>query len=200
MDKNTALGISIVCHPVFVNLITFTLMLQTHPYLKAGLSGEAKWFYTLFIFITTSMIPLFVVVIRKALGYTSSIMLDNSDDRHIPYITAAFAYLFGYYLFGTIGSPKPIQAFMLAMATITITLLVVNFFTKISAHATACGALCAVAIKLQPLALINLSLIIPILFVISGFISSARLILQAHDLKQIYAGFLTGFFIVMLLL
>lgn len=192
MNRTLAILLSTVFHPVFVNLLSFTLVIELTPYLEAGFTTEAKWFYVLYAFITTGLIPLFVVVARKALGFSKSIMLDNADDRHIPYIVTAIAYLFGYYLFLRIGAPHVLQGYMLGSACVMVCILIINFSTKISAHATSLGALLGVIIAVTPIAIIDTRWLMLIVLLLTGLTAVSRLALQAHTLKQLYAGFILG--------
>lgn len=200
MNRTLAILLSTVFHPVFVNLLSFTLVIELTPYLEAGFTTEAKWFYVLYAFITTGLIPLFVVVARKALGFSNSIMLDNADDRHIPYITTAIAYLFGYYLFIKIGAPRVLQGYMLGSACVLVCTLIINFSTKISAHATSLGALLGVVVSLTPLALFDTRWLMLIVLFISGLTAVSRLALQAHTPKQLYSGFALGLVLMWLIM
>jgi hypothetical protein len=200
MNRSLAILLSTVFHPVFVNLLSFTLVIELTPYLEAGFTPEAKWFYVLYAFITTGLIPLFVVVARKALGFTKSIMLEQADDRHIPYITTAIAYLFGYYLFIKIGAPHLLQGYMLGSACVLVCILIINFKTKISAHATSLGALAGVVIALTPIAWIDTRMLIGVILIISGLTAVSRLALQAHTPKQLYTGFALGLVLMWLIM
>lgn len=193
MNRTWAILLSTVFHPVFINLLSFILVIELTPYLQAGFSVEAKWFYVLYVFITTGMIPLFVVVLRKALGFSKSIMLDQADDRHIPYITTAVAYLLGYYFFIQLGAPHILQGYMLASACIMVAILIINFYTKISAHATSLGALVGLLMALSAYALVDVRIYLVVAFIFTGLTCAARLALQAHTHQQIYWGALVGF-------
>lgn len=200
MNRTFAFSLSVIFHPVFVNLLSLVLLIQLSPYLDAALTASAKWFYITYIFITTALLPLFVVVARKALGFSPSILLERSDDRHIPYIVTACAYLFGYYLFLRIGSPPPLIAYMLASASIMVLMLIINFFTKISAHATSLGAITGTLIACQAASDYDVRLMMVVIFLLSGITASARLALEAHSRMQIYTGFLMGLFVMWFIL
>ncbi|MBP9186385.1 MAG: hypothetical protein KBE91_09520 [Bacteroidia bacterium] len=192
MNRTWAILLSVIFHPVFVNLLSFVLIIELNPYLQAGLSTDAKWFYIMYVFISTGLIPLFVVVARKALGYTSSVMLEEADDRHIPYIVTAIAYLLGYYLFIRIGAPQVMRAYMIASAAILIVVMVINFKTKISAHATSLGALCGLIIATSGAMMFDARFLLVAVLIFSGLTAVSRLALNAHSPKQIYAGFALG--------
>ena len=192
MNRPVAFTLSVVFHPVFINLLSLVLLIELNPYLEAVLTASAKWFYIMYVFITTALLPLFVVVLRKALGFSPNILLERSDDRHIPYIVTSCAYLFGYYLFLRIGSPAPLIAYMLASASVMVLILSINFFTKISAHATSLGAITGVLIACQSFTDYDLRWLIVIVLLLSGITTTARLALKAHTTQQIYSGFALG--------
>jgi hypothetical protein len=200
MNRTWAILLSTVFHPVFINLLSFILVIELTPYLQAGFTPEAKWFYVLYVFITTGMIPLFVVVLRKALGFSKSIMLDHADDRHIPYITTAIAYLMGYYFFIQLGAPHILQGYMLASACIMVSILIINFYTKISAHATSLGALVGLLMALSSYALVDVRIYLVVSFILTGLTCVARLALQAHTHQQIYWGAFIGFMMMWLVM
>ncbi len=195
MNRSIAILLSVVFHPIFVNLLCLLSLLYWHPFVDASLSSDGKLFYTLYVFITTAMIPLLLVVARKFMGYSKSVMLENADERHVPYISSACANLFGCYLFLKIGTPKPLQALLLAQATISVLLLIINFRTKISAHATCLGCLIGVFLAISPIAFIDMRVPIVMAFIVAGITASARVFLQAHSLAQIYSGFALGLFV-----
>jgi hypothetical protein len=168
--------------------------------LQAGLTPQAKWFYIMYVFISTGLIPLFVVVARKALGFSNSIMLNNADDRHIPYIVTATAYLFGYYMFIKIGTPHVMQGYMLGSACILVAVLIINFRTKISAHATSLGALVGLILALSPIMMFDVRILLIPLLLISGLTATSRLALEAHTHQQLYSGFGLGFLLMWLML
>jgi len=200
MNRTWAILLSVIFHPVFVNLLGFVAVIELNPHLQAGLTPQAKWFYIMYVFISTGLIPLFVVVARKALGFTNSIMLNNADDRHIPYIVTATAYLFGYYMFIKIGTPHVMQGYMLGSACILVAVLIINFRTKISAHATSLGALVGLILALSPMMMFDVRMLLIPALLISGLTATSRLVLEAHTHQQLYSGFGLGFLLMWLML
>lgn len=200
MHKSVAFFLSVIFHPVFTNLSSFILLLKWDAYLSARLSGTAWWFYVLYVFITTAIIPLVIVVLRKWMGFTDSILLTESEDRHVPYITTATCYLFGYYFFREMHVPEVMQAYMLASATIMVAVLATNFFVKISAHATALGALFGLLLVLSRTTGMDMRLVLCGVAGIAGLVLTARLALNAHTHAQLYGGFMVGALLMVLIM
>ena len=73
---------------------------------------------------------------------------------------------------------------------------IITYFWKISVHAIGIsgiiGVLTRIAFSVQS---IELLIFLMIGLILSGFVMSARLSLNAHTPKQIYMGFLVGFLI-----
>jgi hypothetical protein len=200
VNRYIALFLSTLFHPVFINLASLILLIQLNPYTEAGLSYDAKLFYVFYVFITTAIVPLLWILARTVFGYTKNIMLPEADDRYVPYIVTASAYLFGYYFFLQIGAPQNISAYMLASSAVVILLLVINFKTKISAHAASLGAICGVMMCSQKYSDMDFRLLLIAALLISGLVGVSRLALNAHTHKQLYLGFAVGLFTMLFVL
>ena len=198
--KKIALYISVLFHPVFVNLCSLICLLWLNPYLTASLPFNVKLFYIIFIFTGTGIIPLIIVFVRYLLGFSESIMLKQADERHTPYLVSACCYLATFYLCDKIAAPAGIQAFLLASASTVVAVSVINFFFKISAHTTSLGSLCGLFVVLSFHQNLDLRFLIGAVILVSGIVASTRLTLGAHTIKEIYTGFALGTTIMLLIL
>lgn len=94
--------------------------------------------------------------------------------------------------------PLYIIAMMLGVLLATITVSLINLKWKISAHLCAMGSLTAailvVALRLQ----INPTILLSWMFIFSGLVAAARMVLDIHTPMQTLAGFSTGFLFVFL--
>jgi len=85
--------------------------------------------------------------------------------------------------------------FLVASILVQIALLIISLRWKISAHAAAIGGLTGGFLALSIRMNENPLMILALLFLIAGFVGTARLILEKHTNIQVYAGFLLGFLI-----
>ncbi len=200
MSRKLSLFISILFHPVFVNLFSLLMLFVLFPYLQYVVSNTLKLFYILFIFITTGIFPVIAVGILKLMGKTSSVLLDEKEERTIPYIITACIYLFDYYFFLQFGAPALLNAYLLACASIVVLVLLVNKFNKISIHAASLGALMAVVISGLHVAHFDVRILLALIIFLSGLTASARLFANAHIPQQLYTGFLLGLSIMLFIL
>jgi hypothetical protein len=200
MNRSVSLFISALFHPVFVNLFSLLLLFVLFPYLQYAVSDGLKTFYILFIFITTGLLPIVAVGILKLIGKASSVLLNNQEERTIPYIITASIYLFDYYFCLRIGSPQLINAYLLACASIVVAVLIINRFNKISIHAASLGALMAVIVSANHIANFDIRVVLSITIFFAGLTASARLFANAHVPQQLYTGFLLGLIIMLFIL
>ncbi len=121
----------------------------------------------------------------------------SRKERFFPFLLNALLYVGVTYLFWEKFKFPPLVNHILISITLSIiSLTIITFFWKISAHTIATAGACGIYFAL----LLNdqtsqLYLGLAFFFVLSGFVASARLKLQCHDSKQVWAGLLLGFFL-----
>lgn len=195
MNSRFANFLSVLVHPIFINLICLVLLFTLQPSLYYGLPTKIKLYYIAYIFLITSVLPSFSVLIMKIMGSVPNITLSRKEDRVIPYIVTTFFYLFAYYNFrGNMLSSSVLLGYLIACALIIFSVLLINFYTKISIHMATLGALCGLIAASAPVALIDIRWLLFFFIFLSGLVASARLSLNAHSEFQLYFGFIFGFF------
>lgn len=200
MNKRVALVISVCFHPVFINISAFYLLLHLFAYLDYALSETARWFYLIWIFVTTAIVPIGYVLVLKIFGRVNSIMLSSQEERRIPYLLTAVMYLVSFYFFRQLNAPMLISAFLLGSATIVIALLVINLFNKISIHMASFGMLAAVVVSAVNAGNVDVRLLLIPVLVFAGLTATARLYMEAHNVQQLLLGFIMGFVIMFFIL
>ncbi|MFI5134879.1 MAG: hypothetical protein ACHQD9_03395, partial [Chitinophagales bacterium] len=101
-------------------------------------------------------------------------------------------YIWAYVVFRKSGYPQILYIIMLG-ATITLfTIFMFNLFRKVSAHAGASGAFFVVTLIACLLTSANFNYLPVIIVLVAGVVGSSRLILNAHDNYEVFAGYLIG--------
>ena len=200
MSNRFSILISAVFHPIFVNLTSLVLLFILFPYLRFGLNDTLKFYFVLFIFLTTGFVPLIAVLLLKLLGKAKSIMLDDMDERTIPYLLTSSLYLFSYFFFQKIDAPYIIRAYLLACSCIVLLVLIINLYSKISIHCASLGALTGVLFAASQIAPFDVRIALAIAFIITGLTATARLFANSHDYIQILSGYFLGLIIMLLIL
>ncbi len=195
MNLRFANFLSIVAHPIFINLLCLITLFSLQPSLYYGIPGKIKFYYIGYIFLLTSIIPSLSVVLMKLLGSVQNITLENKEDRVLPYIVTVIFYLFTYYNFRTsLLTSSILLMYLVACGLIVFSVLLINFYSKISIHMATLGALCGLIASSAPVSMIDIRWLLIFFIVTSGLVATARYSLNAHSFVQLFLGFILGFF------
>ncbi len=220
--KMIAQVISFVFHPLLMLTYMLVLLLLVNPYLFGvhTVGDQASRVLIIQVFLYTFFIPAVAVLVFRALGFVKSIELHDRQDRIGPYILSGIFYL---WLFFNLYNSREVESgqlnFVLQIPTAytsfvlggTIALFIaffINNFSKISAHAVGMGGLLAMVVITMRLFSydsftvdssilgtfqVSMVTVLMVVIVLSGLVGTARLLLQAHDLKDLAGGYLVGF-------
>ncbi|MDR6194410.1 phosphatase PAP2 family protein [Siphonobacter sp. SORGH_AS_0500] len=207
---NTALArfLSFVLHPLLIPTVLFGIIFyaatpavanlaafngeQTIDFFGIKLSFRAGLLLLVFFF--TFLIPSYLLYVLYRLKVIKSLTMENLQDRRLPYLVIVMLYtIFSYASFRYMALLPEVTV---VMASITFSISCVAFISlywQISAHATGMGGVLGGLLALT-LKLGLSSLLIPFLIVtlLTGFLMSARLYLNAHTPRQILVGLLLG--------
>lgn len=149
----------------------------------------------------------------KALGWVKSFELETQGERIGPFLVAGVMYL-SLYLHLTRAESFPVSLRVAVLGTL-ISLwacFFINALIKVSLHATAMGGLVAMVMLTRlvfgyseaQIGLIGgINLVLPVnalvyaSLLIAGIVCTSRLIVKAHERREIYIGFVLGFLCIM---
>ncbi len=201
MNLRLANFISIIAHPIFINLVCLFMLFILSPSLSYGIPLKIKLYYIAYIFLLTSLIPALTVLLLKFTGSIQTVILNDKEDRVIPYIVTTVFYLFTYYNFRTKMLPSNLLlGYLMACALIVFSVLLINFYSKISIHLATLGALCGLISAISSVSFFEVRWSLIGIILLSGLVGSARFSLKAHSASQLYLGFILGFFTMFLFL
>ncbi len=119
--------------------------------------------------------------------------METHRERILPLAFTLIPYMFSVYFIYRIPIASIIGSFILGATLILFAALLITTRWKISLHLIAgggiAGFLLSFSLKFQTDILIPLILV----FLLSGIVAAARLVLSTHKPSQIYTGFLLGF-------
>lgn len=207
MTRWLAYTLSIVFHPLFVLPYLYILSWITCGHLFDLLDRQNTARLIAYVLSSAVIMPFIGIFMLKQLGFISSLEMEDRQERIGPLIITGMLYCWLSINFYQSGGDVPTP---MTMATIgaTIALFVgffLNNFFKISLHAIAMGGLITGTI----LILVNWSygyvhignnyyfhvlLILISLLILCGLVLTSRMRLGAHNIYQIYHGFIVGAF------
>jgi len=196
MHPKLAKVISIIFHPVVIPTLGILLLLNSSFYFSM-LSWEAKRFILLVVFFTSCILPMLMVSLL-ALNTKFDINMPNSTDRILPLLGAAVFYYLGFVLLGKVSVFPVLKLYMLASVLVIVALLVISMKWKISNHMAAIGGLGGTFFALSFRYGLNPVYSLLIIIIVSGLVGTARLALSRHNIWQIIAGYLLGFWVLYL--
>ncbi|MEO1516064.1 MAG: hypothetical protein AAFV95_13660 [Bacteroidota bacterium] len=199
---------SVVFHPLIIPTYMLIILLLVNPYLFGVNELWDSRLLILIVFVSTFFIPAFCVFMMKVLELIPDLQLEDRQDRIIPYIATGVFYLWLFWnLYNNNDIPVAFRNCMLGATIALFMAFFINLFSKISVHAVGMGGLVGMivittalfsygsfTIPGSPFGGLELSmgLLLIIALLTSGIVCTSRLILNAHNLQDLYGGFLVG--------
>jgi hypothetical protein len=192
--KSAAQVISFFFHPLLLTTYLVLFLGTFFPPLL-GINPVVIYLFSLFIFVITFFFPaLTILLIIKFSGTISSLRLASRQERLVPFILISFIYLAVAILFfhRAILSMN-FNKIMIIIAALVVIATVITFFYKISIHSLAWGGVVGIFLAMNRM--VDGALLMPtvVAIVLTGLVMSARLFLNAHTLREVLSGALTGF-------
>ena len=182
--------LSRLLHPIFIP--TITLAIISTKFLNIIILSNQLNIIIIGTVIFTLLFPLLSILYLLFTKRIKSLQIEEKEERILPILFTIIWMLIGYYFLGNILEYAPVvnSIYLGMIATLGITLLITKYW-KISLHMAAIGGCFGVFLNLQYIygGVINYVIFILIL---SGLLGYSRAILKAHNMRQIYSGFLLG--------
>ncbi len=211
MVRTFAQLISFIFHPLLIITYMLVLLMLVNPYLFGvnSIAALEARILILLVFASTFFIPAFAVMMMRLLGLSESIYLEKKEERIIPYIATGVFYLamFRFLLYDT-NVPIAFKSFVLGATIALFIAFFINLFSKISMHAVGMGGLLGmivitmmmfsynyffIDIAMIGTQMISLNIVLMVVLLMTGIVCSARLILNAHSMQDLYGGLIVGF-------
>ncbi len=166
------------------------------PY-ALNMTGDLAWRFMSMVFMTTFLIPLMGILLLKFTRNITNLNMEDRKERVFPFLFNAIFYGATTYLFWEkFRFPNLVTSILLSITISIVLLTLITIWWKISAHAIAIagatGIYLALLIQSEPS---DFYYAVAACFLFCGMVGSARLKLAAHDSRQVWFGFLIGFFV-----
>lgn len=215
MNRTLAHLISWIGLPLLMPTYMLVLLLLVNPYAFGArdISDTQAVVLLLSVFGISFVIPGIGLAVMKPLGLVKSLSMPDKQDRTGPYIVSGVFYLWLFKNLLSNGHTPLLYTSIVLGATISLfTAFFINIFTKVSAHATGVGGLVgallisAVSWPGSTLGLpmfggtleMSMNILLVAGMIVAGLVGVSRLALGAHSPDELYIGYATGFFSMML--
>ncbi len=185
---------SYIFHPLFIPVIATWYLAFIHQGYFTGIAPHDKLLITLRVAVNTILFPGVTVLLLKAVGFIKSIFLKKQRERIIPYVAANLFYFWMYLVFRSQPEvPAVLTSFIFGIFLSSSAGLLANTYFKISMHALGMGALSGLLLIIIFSGLpYGIFLAAMLVFLLTGFVSTSRLIVSDHQPFDIYSGIFLG--------
>jgi len=184
---------SVIFHPLLIPTFGFLLLFNSDFYFSI-LPWNVKRYMLLVVFLSTCVLPAISILILS-LSPKFDLNMEKNTDRVLPLFISSISYYLGYLLLKRLPVFPVYNVLLIGSVLVQIALIPISMRWKISAHAAAIGGLVGVVLGLSFRLQENPVRLLSILILTAGLVGTSRLILEKHTQSQVYAGFLTGFWI-----
>jgi hypothetical protein len=183
--------VSVLFHPLFMPVYGLLVIFMA-PTVFYFLPFDVKRL-TVTVFVTTDiLIPMALAPLLISRGLISSWAMDSRADRVVLLLFMTLLYSITSYLIYSWHIPQFLKAYAYSLAVISLVLLVITIWWKISVHAAGAGVLTAIILELSLRMSTPLVIYLALSLLISGMILSARLSLNRHNQAEVYGGYIAG--------
>lgn len=200
--------LSVVFHPLLVVIYMLMVFVMVNPYLFPYRSGREFGTIFLIVFFTAVAIPVVAVLLMYSTGLIKSIQMKERTDRIGPMMATSVAYLWLFLNIKTHNAiPLVFSSFVLGAIIALFLAFFINNFSKISLHAVALGGFyiaflhliygygrpyTSISMGVDQVVSIHNILLLAVVSLITGAVLTARLYLKAHNLQDVFGGFIVG--------
>ncbi|NSW44597.1 MAG: hypothetical protein HPY79_02050 [Bacteroidales bacterium] len=193
LEKSIFNFVSIIFHPIFIPTILIYLTFSLFSSYFIFNPNYVLALTTLF-FLLTVIIPLVVLILFYYFKFIQSFYLQSKEERILVSLTMNIFYVFATYSIRNIYiHPNIYLAFLTVPIVSTLFSVTIFLYPKVSMHTFGLGSLIGVLLfyRYKYILISNFEIVI-FLFMVSGLIMTARLILKAHDYRDVIWGFIIG--------
>ncbi len=198
-DATWARLTSVAFHPMIMPALAVLILFSIPSYVAYSTPATGRRLIVGLVFLNTCIAPFLVILLMKKTGLIKDFLLQDRNERIYPMLVSVFFYLFTYYLFRQANLPSLLNYFIMGATLLVLLGFVITFYWKISLHMMSMGGFTGYLIAISLILGYELHAFIVGSILVSGLVGSARIRLNVHNQSQVYAGFITGILIMLLL-
>jgi membrane-associated phospholipid phosphatase len=190
---------SSVFHPLIIPTLGMIVLFNLETYVAYSIPPQAKRFILGIVFINTAIAPVLSIFMLKRMRLIKDVLLDERSERFFPLLLSALYFFLTYFLLRRVSLPSIVYFYVLGATLLVLLSMVITFRWKISIHMTSMGGFTGFLIVTSLLLRTDISVLILAAILVSGLVGSSRIRLNAHSPAQVYAGYLMGVGVMLLL-
>jgi membrane-associated phospholipid phosphatase len=198
MEVRLAKIISIVLQPLLIPSYTLLVIFNLNNYIALIIPPQYRQIILGIVVVTTFLFPALFILILYRRRIIKTLHMDQREERIIPLLITAIFFFLAYNLIRRIQLDEIYLRLFLGSFISVVSALIISLFWKISMHMMGVGGLVGALIGVSQVIPVDLAFWVMIAVFLSGLTGFARLKLKAHTPMQVYAGFLGGILVMLL--
>lgn len=190
--RHAAWFFSTLLHPLLQPFYLTMLLYALQPVSLAAYSDKYFLLLVGLVLLYTVLFPAIFIFIRYRQSKISDLQISFNEERTIPYLFTLTMMVLLLFTFYRLKLPPILFSALLGAAFSLAATLIINLRWKISAHTVGMGGTLIFLVLIQDQLTIQSQGLIPMCLLFAGAVGTSRLILQAHNLGQVAAGYLVG--------
>lgn len=193
LEKRLSVFISLLLHPLAITTIGMFILLNSGSSLSV-LQPEIKRITLIITLLFTMVFPVSMIILLYLTGSIQNLDLRDSKERVLPMALTIVLYMFTFFLLR--GIPQLSGGhivYLFSPPAVLFVLLIINNFIKPSIHMAGMGMMLAILLVLILFYGTALDGLFMLFAFFAGLAGTARLILKVHDVRELLAGFFSGF-------
>ena len=195
METKLAKVLSYLLHPLLMPGLAILIFINSSTIFTSAIDLHNRLVLFGMIMISTFLLPSVIILFMYFQGIISSLQMENKKDRTLPFFTISVFYYFTYYFLSGYALPQVFFNILLGAFILSLAVMAVSYFWKISAHTAGLGGLAGCLWALGLRVQIDFTILFTVIILLAGIAGWARLKLKAHSQAQIYCGFAAGLLI-----
>ena len=192
METKIAKILSLLLHPVFIPILAAIIVFQLQIYPFIFFSQKASYVVIIVVSIFNVLTPLFFIYLFKKAGIISTYTMDDRRDRILPLFAYALMLYMSSVVFRQWDLPQLWHVIVLLIAMLTLFVLLVSLFSKVSFHLTGWGGLTGIILFLIYAYGLQLFVLLSAVVFCAGLAAWSRATLEKHKAGEIITGFIMG--------
>lgn len=199
MERFIARFFSAFFHPLLIPTISVFILFNINSYIAFSVPGTVRRFTLILVFLNTAIAPVILILLLKKLGVIKSYFLDERADRAYPILLAGMLFYLTLFVLRQLNLPVLFYYFMGGATILIMFCFFVSLFWKISIHMASMGGMTGAVIATSMVLQLNIQYLVAACILASGMLAFSRLKLNAHNPGQVYAGYIAGVVIMLLM-
>jgi hypothetical protein len=182
---------SFLFHPIFMTIIGVFIIFNSGIY-STSIPAQFSHFVYLMVFLCNVLLPLTLIASLIIFKKIKNEIIEEKQERLVPLIFTTICFYTCYYMVSRLSPSIIINRFLGSSVVVLAAVLIITIFWKISMHMAGVGGITGLTLFLIYFYNADILLVLCILILITGIVSTSRLASGSHSIFQLVGGYFLG--------